>query len=159
MSSKKTDNESADAGVENSLDQTHLLSLVGYNCRRAYLAIMLHYQEKMAKYDLRPVEFTILSLLKANPHINQKTLAHAINVSPPNLAPVLDRLEKRDLLVRERNPLDKREQTLALTTEGSRLCNKAEKTASDLEIDATLALSDAERETLIGLLQKMFLQK
>jgi DNA-binding MarR family transcriptional regulator len=157
MSLKKTAKaDNGDAGMQ-PLDQRLLLGLVGYNCRRAYIAIEPHFQKKMAKYDLRPVEFTILSLLKANPNINQKRLSHAINVSPPNLAPLLDRLEKRNLLVRQRNPMDKRSQTLVLTTEGLRTCTRAEKTAVDLENEATAALTDAERETLTRLLQKVFL--
>jgi DNA-binding MarR family transcriptional regulator len=109
----------------------------------------------MAKFDLRPVDFTVLSLLKANVNISQKRLSEAINVSPPNLATLLDRLEGRDLLIRQRNPLDKRSQTLVLTAAGERLCNRAEKTVVELELDASDALTDAERELLISLLQKI----
>jgi DNA-binding MarR family transcriptional regulator len=134
-----------------------LLSLVGYNCRRAYLNILPLFAERMGQYELRTVDFSVLSLLKANPNIVQKRLAQAINVSPPNLGILLDRLEERGLLMRQRNPLDKRSQTLALTPEGSRLCAKAEKTASELEVDATAMLTTAEREQLLGLLQKIFL--
>lgn len=143
--------------AEQPLDQSLLLSLVGYNCRRAYINIMPLFQKRMEKFELRPVDFTVLSLLKANPNINQKRLSKAINVSPPNLATLLDRLEKRGLLVRQRNPLDKRSQTLALTPEGFGMCIKAEKTASELERKATSALTDDERQQLIQLLQKLFL--
>jgi DNA-binding MarR family transcriptional regulator len=103
------------------------------------------------------VEYTILSLLKANPNINQKRLSLAINVSPPNMATLLDRLEARDLLSRQRNPLDKRSQILVLTPEGLRICTKGEKTLGELDLDATAALSDQERSELIRLLQKMFM--
>jgi DNA-binding MarR family transcriptional regulator len=143
--------------AEQPLRQDVLLSLVGYNCRRAYLNILPLFAERMGQYELRTVDFSVLSLLKANPNIVQKRLAQAINVSPPNLGILLDRLEERGLLMRQRNPLDKRSQTLALTPEGSRLCAKAEKTASELEVDATAMLTTAEREQLLGLLQKIFL--
>jgi DNA-binding MarR family transcriptional regulator len=145
--------------ADQPLDQSRLLSLVGYNCRRAYITIMPVFESRMAKYDLRPVDFTVLSLLKANPNITQKRLSQAINVSPPNLATLLDHLENRGLLIRQRNPLDKRSQTLVLTSEGSRMCTKAEKTASELETEATAALSDAERAQLLRLLQKIFIPK
>jgi DNA-binding MarR family transcriptional regulator len=42
---------------------------------------------------LRAVDFSVLSLLNANPDITQKRLSQAINVAPPNLAILLDRLE------------------------------------------------------------------
>lgn len=141
------------------LDQSLLLSLVGYNCRRAYLTIIPHFEERMKKFQLRAVDFSVLSLLSANPNITQKRLSKAVNVSPPNLAILLDRLEERGLLVRQRNPLDKRSQTLVLTTEGAKLCAKAEKTVAELELEATSMLSEDERTELVKLLQKIFLRE
>ena len=149
------DADTADAAPP--LDQSVLLSLVGYNCRRAYITIMPLFEKRMAKFELRPVDFTVLSLLKANPNINQKRLSKAINVSPPNLATLLDRLEQRDLVMRQRNPRDRRSQTLVLTAAGKSMCIKAEKTAAELEEKATEALNDAERAQLIKLLQKIFI--
>ena len=143
--------------AEQPLRQDVLLSLVGYNCRRAYLNIQSMFVERMEPFGLRTVDFTVLSLLKANPNITQKRLAQAIDVSPPNVAILLDRLEERGLLVRQRNPLDKRSQTLVLTAEGTRLCAKAEVMVSALERDATSALTAHEREQLLALLQKIFL--
>jgi DNA-binding MarR family transcriptional regulator len=143
--------------ADQPLNQSVLLSLVGYNCRRAYLNIMPVFEKRMAKYQLRPVDLSVLSLLKANPNINQKRLSEAVNVSPPNLAILLDKLEQRGLLLRQRNPLDRRSQTLVLTPEGLSTCTKAEKTAAELELAATAALTDDERAQLIALLQKIFL--
>jgi DNA-binding MarR family transcriptional regulator len=139
------------------LNQDLLLSLVGYNCRRAYLSIIPHFDSRMKKYDLRAVDFSVLSLVSANPNMTQKRLSQAVNVSPPNLAILLDKLEERGLVMRQRNPLDKRSQTLVLTPEGSRLCGRAEKTVAELESDATSMLSEAERAQLLQLLQKIFL--
>ncbi len=138
------------------LNQDLLLSLVGYNCRRAYLAVMPLFEARMKKYDLRAVDFSVITLINANPNLTQRRLAEAVNVSPPNMATLLDRLEERGILVRQRNPLDKRSQTLVLTTEGAKLCAKAEKTVSELEAEATGMLSDAERAQLLQLLQKIY---
>ncbi|SFC92001.1 MarR family winged helix-turn-helix transcriptional regulator [Massilia yuzhufengensis] len=142
--------------ADQPLNQEMLLSLVGYNCRRAYLSIMPLFHERMSELDLRTVDFSVLSLLHANPNITQKRLSNAINVSPPNLAILLDRLEARGLLLRQRNPLDKRSQTLILTAEGERMAVEAEDKVSALEADATSALSNAERAQLLKLLQKIF---
>ena len=54
------------------LDQRLLLSLVGYNLRRACLTIIPHCAERMGKLQLRAVDFAVLSLLNANPNIIQK---------------------------------------------------------------------------------------
>jgi DNA-binding MarR family transcriptional regulator len=142
--------------AEQPLAQDVLLGLVGYNCKRAYLSIMPLFAERMEQYELRTADFSVLSLVHANPNITQKRLSQAVNVSPPNLAILLDRLEARGLLARRRNPLDKRSHTLALTPAGSRLCARAEKTAGELERDATAMLTAAERARLLALLQKIF---
>lgn len=149
--------EAVQEAAEQPLDQNVLQSLVGYNCRRAYVSILPLFEKRMAKYQLRPVDFSVLSLLKANPNINQKRLSDAVNVSPPNLATLLDKLQERGLLLRQRSPLDRRSQTLVLTAAGLSMCSKAEKTASELEADATSTLTDAERAQLIKLLQKIYL--
>ena len=141
--------------ADQPLNQDLLLSLVGYNCRRAYLAIMPLFLERMSEYELRAVDFSVLSLLHANPNITQKRLSKAIHVSPPNLAILLDRLEARGLLMRQRNPLDKRSQTLILTPDGARMAAAAEQRVSDLESEATSGLTDSERAQLLKLLQKI----
>ncbi|MBP6816233.1 MAG: MarR family transcriptional regulator [Burkholderiaceae bacterium] len=110
----------------------------------------------MAGYQLRPVEFSVLAVLRANPLLTQKQLSRALNVSPPNLAVLLDRLQSRGLLTRERNPLDGRSQVLSLTEGGRQMVVKAERTAQALELEATSMLSDSERRTLIRLLQKIY---
>jgi DNA-binding MarR family transcriptional regulator len=61
--------------------------------------------------------------------------------------------------LRQRNPLDKRSQTLVLTSQGSRLCARAEKTVSELEAEATSMLSGEELSQLLKLLQKIFLKQ
>ncbi len=137
-------------------NQSELLELVGYNCRRAYVQIHKTFLERMAGYQLRPVEFSVLAVLRANPLLTQKQLSRALNVSPPNLAVLLDRLQSRGLLTRERNPLDGRSQVLSLTEGGRQMVVKAERTAQALELEATSMLSDSERRTLIRLLQKIY---
>jgi hypothetical protein len=47
------------------VDTRYLEALIGYNSRRASLAIIGVFLERMAKYDLRPVDFSVLSLVEA----------------------------------------------------------------------------------------------
>jgi DNA-binding MarR family transcriptional regulator len=142
---------------EPPLDQGPLPDLIGYNCRRAYLNIATLFSQRMEKYALRPVDYTTITLVNTNPNITPKRLAQAINVSPPNLGPLLERLESRGLLERRPNPTDKRSQVLALTDEGRALCARADRTASQLEHEATSMLTDEERAELLRLLQKIYL--
>lgn len=137
------------------VDQSFLLGLLGYNCLQAYLKLSPPIKKLLAKYKLRPVEFTVLSVIAENPQINQKRLGEAINVSPPNMATLLDRMQDEGLLTRQRNPRDKRSQILALTEHGASLYDKARSQLYKLE--AAPNLNTEEHEHLIRLLQKIFL--
>lgn len=140
------------------VDQRKLLGLVGYNCRRAYLHILGLFRQRMAKFDLRPVDFSVLVLIRANPNVNQKGLAHALSIDPPNMATLLERLEARALIQRKPDPTDRRARLLVLTRQGAALCSEAEKVVTRMEIDATPNLTRDERVELMRLAQMVFLQ-
>lgn len=137
------------------VDQSYLLGLLGYNCLQAYLKIIPHVKKQLKRVQLRPVEFTVLAVIADNPDINQKRLGETINVSPPNLATLLDRMQADGLLTRQRNPNDKRSQILALTLPGKQRYEKARAGVADL--DRPASLSPDEHDQLIHLLQKVFL--
>jgi DNA-binding MarR family transcriptional regulator len=143
--------------MEPPLDQSRLLGLVGYHCRRAYLRVFLLWTERMDEIALRPAEFSVLVLVASNPAVSQKRLARALAIEPPNLATLLDRMEAAGWLRRRRDPRDRRSQLLALTPEGRRLCTRAEKLVDRVERDAMAALSDEERVILMSLLRKVFM--
>tara|TARA_R110000851_G_scaffold308369_1_gene467229 strand:- start:9320 stop:9775 length:456 start_codon:yes stop_codon:yes gene_type:complete len=138
-----------------AIDQSFLLRQVGYNCLQAYLKIEPDIKKRLTRYQLKPVEFTVLSLISANPQINQKRLGSTINVSPPNLATLLDKMESRQLLLRKRNPNDKRSQILELTDKGQLLFDKAKQQFENNEGIPNLSIS--EQKQLLHLLQKVFL--
>jgi MarR family transcriptional regulator, organic hydroperoxide resistance regulator len=55
---------------------------------------------------------------------NFKNLAVALGVTPPNVTGIIDRLVEQDLVSRESNQLNRREQRLKLTTKGVNLIGK-----------------------------------
>jgi DNA-binding MarR family transcriptional regulator len=149
---------SSDDDASEQTDQSALLELVGYNIRRAYLVIQALFDKEMEKHDLRQAEFAVLSVVRGNSGINQRALADALAVAPPNLATLLDRLEARGLLARQRSTEDKRVQHVALTTQGVRLYGRALKAAAVADGMALERLSEPEREQLKALLRKIFVQ-
>jgi DNA-binding MarR family transcriptional regulator len=141
-----------------TVDTTYLESLLGYNARRAALSIIEVFLQRMAVYDLRPVDFSVLSLITHNPGITSKQLSSSLNILPPNLVALVNGLEKRAVISRRPHPHDGRAMGLHLTDAGLELMRQAEKTAQDLEVSSTARLSSAERKTLLRLLQKVYLK-
>jgi DNA-binding MarR family transcriptional regulator len=145
-----------DTAVE-QVDTSYLEGLVGYNARRATLVIVDAFLRNMAVYGLKPVEFSVLSLIAHNPGITSRQLCSTLNIQPPNLVGMINQLQRRELITRRPHPHDGRAMGLHLTPAGRKLVKQAELTASELEDAATARLSQAERKTLMQLLRKIYI--
>lgn len=138
------------------MDTTFLESLLGYNARRAALTIIEVFLERMSVYGLRPVDFSLLSLISHNAGITSRQLCSALGILPPNLVKLVADLDKRGLLQRKPHPTDGRAIGLHLTAEGRKLMREAEVTARELEDYVASPLTASERATLMALLQKIY---
>ena len=134
----------------------YLETLVGYNARRAALVIIAEFMERMAVYELRTVDFSVLSLITHNPGITSKQLCNTLGIQAPNLVSMVNALEQRDLIKRLPHPNDGRAMGLHLTDLGEQMIRRAEKTAAELEEHVTAKLSPQERKTLMALLKKIY---
>ena len=144
--------------MSEELHTAHLEALLGYNTRRAALHIIGAFMQNMADFDLRPAEFSVLSLIRHNPGITSRQLCAALNILPPNLVVILKQFEKRGLIARKPHPTDGRAIGLSLTDKGDTLVAAAEEVSASSDLSATQSLTAAERKTLTCLLQKIYLQ-
>lgn len=152
-----TKKKAAAAAPVEKVNTEYLESLLGYNARRAALKAIELFLERMAVYDLRPVDFSVLSLITHNPGITSRQLCNSLNILPPNLVGMVNALEKRALIERKPHPRDGRAMGLHLTPAGQKLMREAERTAAELEAEVASRLTPAENKTLIRLLQKVYL--
>jgi DNA-binding MarR family transcriptional regulator len=139
-----------------SIDTRFLESLIGYNARRAALAVIEQFLKHMAVHELRPVSFSVLSLIKHNPGITSSQLCTTLGILPPNLVGLIKPLVKRALIERRPHPHDGRAMALHLTSAGQAVMTKAERTAEELELQVTEKLSPSERKKLLQLLKKVY---
>ena len=144
------------APVVEEVDTRFLETLIGYNARRAALAVIDVFMERMTPYQLRPVDFSVLSLVAHNPGITSRQLCATLGILPPNLVGMVNALEKRGLLARKPHPRDGRAMGLHLTPAGQQLMRDAEKTAATLETEAAARLTPSELQTLLRLLKKVY---
>ena len=142
--------------MTDKIDTRYLETLLGYNTRRATLTIISRFIERMAEFDLRPVDFSVLSLIGHNPGITSRELCNALNILPPNMVGFLKAFEKRELIDRTPHPTDGRAMGLSLTKKGQQLMQKAEVAAIASDANAAHLLSAAEQKTLMRLLQKIY---
>jgi DNA-binding MarR family transcriptional regulator len=103
------------------VDLGGLQSRLGYVLRQAQLWIFQDFIRAMAEHDIRPGQFSVLTVIGANPGIAQRDVSRALGIERARLVLVLDELERRGLAERAPSPTDRRSRTLSLTEEGKRL--------------------------------------
>ena len=140
-----------------TVDASYLETLMGYNARRASLTIIARFITNMAAFNLRPVDFSVMSLIIHNPGITSRQLCATLGLLPPNLVGMINALEQRRLIERRPHPTDGRAMGLHPSEPGRSLMHQAEQTATQLEHQATARLTPAENRTLIRLLKKIYL--
>jgi DNA-binding MarR family transcriptional regulator len=138
------------------VDTTFLDGLLGYNARRAALAVIEVFLARMAVYALRPVDFSVLSLVVHNAGITSRQLCTTLGILPPNLVPLVGALERRGLIERKPHPRDGRATGLHPTEAAQSLMRKAERTAAELEAEVGGRLTASEMRTLLRLLRKVY---
>ena len=141
---------------DTGIDTSYLESLLGYNARRAALAVIGVFLQRMAPFGLRPVDFSVLTLIAHNPGITSRQLCAALDILPPNLVGMIKSLDKRGLIERRPHPTDRRAQGLHLSSSGRKLQKEAQSTATQLEIDVAGRLSARELDHLKELLQRVY---
>jgi DNA-binding MarR family transcriptional regulator len=103
-----------------------LRSLAGYLIRQAQLWVFEDFNETLAPLDIRPVQYSILSVIRENPGLSQMALSQVLGIVRSGVVPMLDGLESRKLLRRAASVSDRRSHALHLTAEGNALLNRAD---------------------------------
>jgi DNA-binding MarR family transcriptional regulator len=108
----------------------------------------------LAPLELRAREFWLLAI--AGPgNVAQHEIAELCGIDPSSLVAVLDGLERRGWLRRERNPRDRRIQWVRRTEAGDRLFTQALPRARRAEAQQLAVLSAAQQRQLVAAMRKL----
>jgi DNA-binding MarR family transcriptional regulator len=130
--------------------------ILGYQLAQASVATTRVFVREVGQaLELRPVEFTILALVEENPGVSAQQLTRALALSAPNMTLWIERLERRELIVRERSTTDRRAQHIRTTERGGVMAREAIERIGAGELRSINVLSVAERALLIELLHKV----
>lgn len=127
---------------------TFSLSQLGFH-------VAQRFAERIAPLGLIPPHSGILQLVQREPGQSQQALARKLGIAPNRLVGLLDELEQRGLLRRERAEHDRRVSALHLTPEGERLVAEIFRLGVEHEAEITAALSDSERAALGSMLRRV----
>ncbi|GKY88050.1 MarR family winged helix-turn-helix transcriptional regulator [Sinisalibacter aestuarii] len=138
-----------------SVSDATLRGLIGYSMKRAFMVIRADLARTLEPFELRMMTFTALTLVADNPGLSQSQLAQAMAVERPNLVVIVDELETRGLITRDRVPTDRRTYALHITSEGAQLLARATRAVHQHENGIMGKLTAEEEAALIATLKRI----
>ena len=132
-----------------------LRSLIGYSMKRAFNVVQADLLLALKPFDLRMLTYTALVLIADNPGLRQAQLADAMDIERPNLVVIIDELERRELIVRERVPSDRRAYALKVTLAGQQLYEKAVAAVTAHEKALLQGIPNEDRDAVIATLKRI----
>jgi DNA-binding MarR family transcriptional regulator len=109
----------------------------------------------LAAHDLTMWAYVVLSHLARSPAPTQLALAQAIGYDKTRLIALLDGLEQDGLVVRERDPADRRARIVRLTDAGRRRRTAVQRDIHAMEDTLLADLAPAERARFAGVLARV----
>jgi DNA-binding MarR family transcriptional regulator len=127
----------------------------GHLIRRAHQFSTAVFMEEAKSISLTPVQFSALTVICDRPGVDAKRVSDLIFFDPSTIGNVLDRLEKRGLIVRKRGLKDRRTKRLFLTPAGDAAIQKIVRRIPEVSRRILGPLSAQERRQFLSFLSRL----
>ncbi len=145
----------AGSPAQRRVDFAGLDSLLGYHLRRAQGAVHRDYLGTLADLKLTQKQTGVMWLVIGNPGVAQGVIGSALAMDRATMMVLVNRLEKRGLLLRRRSAVDARRRELHATPAGMRLMVRVRERIARHEARMKRLFSSVEMRTLERLLQRL----
>ena len=132
-----------------------LNDIVGFHIRLAHGAVYRHFTETFADLGLTQKQVSVLWLVDETPGIAQIELGSELQMDRATTMTIVNRLQDRGYLRREKSETDGRKQALYLTDEGVDALGQAKDCIRQDEGWLKQRFTDAELKLLVDLLKRI----
>ncbi len=129
--------------------------IVGFHIRLAHGACYRHFTETFTHLDLTQKQVSVLWLISDHPGISQIDLGQRLRMDRATTMTIINRLQARHYLRREKSLTDGRKQALYLEPGGETVLADAKKAIADHEAWVKGRFSDQEVKMLVDLLTRI----
>ena len=112
-----------------------------YVIKQVELAVRSRLDEILRTSGISALQYTALTVLERHPDLSSAQLARNSFVTAQSMADMVVTLQERGLIVRHRDPDDRRRLVLALTADGQKLLNRYRPKVAALEEEMLAPLS------------------
>jgi DNA-binding MarR family transcriptional regulator len=119
-----------------------------YVMKQVELATRAHLDDMFRPIGLTALQYTALTVLERHPNLSSAQLARNSFVTAQSMADMITALEDRKLIVRHRDPDDRRRLVLALTANGRKLLSRHRGKVVALEEQMLDGISGTQRREL-----------
>lgn len=145
----------SDESLSAGLDLGRLDGLLGFHLRMASAVLARDFAAAVGELDLTQKQCAVLELVAANPYVSQIDLAQALGTDRATMMALVDRLDRRGLILRRKSRRDARRQELSLTAAGKRLVEDARARIAAHEARFRKGLGEGRAGELIALLREI----
>jgi len=139
-------------GRARKIETAGLVEHLGYLLRRAQINVFQDFRRTLEPLDIRPAQYSVLTVIQANPGLTQMALAHTLGIERSRLVHLLDALEARAFVQRVASKTDRRSHALHLTEEGEKAFAQIRALAQKHEKNVADKLGPQRRKELLRLL-------
>ena len=129
--------------------------IVGFHLRLAHGAVYRHFTETFTDLDLTQKQVSVLWLVADHPGIAQIELGTRLRMDRATTMTIINRLQDRGMIRRERSESDGRKQSLYITPAGERALGEAKACIAEHESWLKSRFSEAEVEKLVEMLSRI----
>src|SRR6266700_7096301 len=127
----------------------------GFLIRRLHQIHVALFQENCAKFELTPLQYSLLSALAQRGTADQTTLAVDVALDRTTTTGALKRLQSRNFIQRSIHHRDRRAQICRLTRTGAALLRQMEASARAAHRETVADLSKADQKRFIAMMQRI----
>ncbi|HEX7007921.1 MAG TPA: MarR family winged helix-turn-helix transcriptional regulator [Alphaproteobacteria bacterium] len=145
------------AATRKGIDQDQpffLYEAPGHMVRRLHQIAVSIFLEQTRDFRITPVQYSSLMAIRAFPGIDQRSLARVIAFDRSTIGSVVERLERRGLVVRETDPGDRRYKALYVTPDGAQLLRDMEPSVLAVGEKLLAPLSERDRKLFMRVVAK-----